>query len=530
MHVLKRWNNVLNTSRFFSWCHPRLRAGISGVRGRRPEIPALTTPNENLRFSRLVTSGMTMIAKDASKLLFFLGIVVSIFIPTNAHAVIVGGEICPGQGLMNRIVPCISNTIIAATENFLVPFSAVLASTISALCLLAIVVFGAKAALGNQRQLKSETIILGIKLGLVIMFTSNFGGLFPHLMSIIDSMIIMVSGALVYEIDLRCPFELSIWMRIDCTLDQLIGGILPGSLISSGMIGFLFASLFSPTIGVTVFFLGMGFLVIIVLALAKATYVFLSAYIGIAMMVVVSPLFIPLILFRVTKAYFEKWLRLLIGLMVQPIFLFAYITMLLIAFDVVVFTGERSVFHAIAGPNANAADFKLGDFLLEKDANGDDAFKEQNEIEKSINMDPEELAQGLGVQGIENTGLFGKLGNWADNLNDRAQIFAGANAHLRVPVKAVDFIHIKKQANFNNLTDTEYMLGIILAMFTAVIVAYIFYTWLEYIPYLGTSLTGEVLSLPNLARGFSMDDTLNNFRGQIARDPGKPFDAKGAPR
>ncbi len=441
---------------------------------------------------------------------------------------------CQNPGLLNRVVPCIGNTVIVATENFLLPFSAIMADTVAACCLFAVILFGFRVAIGQQRKITSDTFILAIKLGLVIMFSWNFGGWFPYLIDTINYLVITVSGYLLFELDgytLKCPTAITVWLRIDCALDQLIGGILPGSLFSFGMGGFVISALFTPFAGFTIFMIGIGFFLTLLMAVAKAMYVFLSAYIAIALLVIVSPIFVPLVLFRVTKAYYEKWLRLLIGLIIQPIFLFVYIAMLMAGFDVVIFSGERSVYRAIAGDAIDQPNFYIGKHML-----GEGYYIEEGKFDKNINLNPKQMAGMLGMK-VQNAGMFGNLRELAGDLNKKAQIQTGSNFPVDVPIKVLDIKRMSKvlggvcvaPANEQQQNDciTTYIVRVILSMFTALVVAYIFYTLLAIIPYLGVSMAGEILSLPNLAKGFDVGSTMGKLQDQVSRDPGRPI--HGAP-
>ncbi len=65
----------------------------------------------------------------------------------------------------------------------------------------------------------------------------------------------------------------------------------------------------------------------------KAVYMFVASAIGIAIMLYVSPLIIPCILFKKTKGIFDKWLKNLISFALQPMVLFAFVSMALTIMD-----------------------------------------------------------------------------------------------------------------------------------------------------------------------------------------------------
>src|SRR5690606_3294993 len=102
------------------------------------------------------------------------------------------------------------------------------------------------------------------------------------------------------------PAGQRIWVYVDCALATLIGGILPGVSLTSGLLGFLVASLFSGATGAIIALMGFLLVVQLLVAIARAVYIYLTAYMAFSLMVVISPFFIPLILFRTTYAYFEQ--------------------------------------------------------------------------------------------------------------------------------------------------------------------------------------------------------------------------------
>jgi len=70
---------------------------------------------------------------------------------------------------------------------------------------------------------------------------------------------------------------------------------------------------------------------------------FISAKIAIAFLIGLAPIFVPLMLLQVTKTYFTKWAMQLLSYLLQPIFIFAFLSLTLVMLDTTIFRGEYSL-------------------------------------------------------------------------------------------------------------------------------------------------------------------------------------------
>ena len=74
-------------------------------------------------------------------------------------------------------------------------------------------------------------------------------------------------------------------------------------------------------------------IVIIILAVIKALLIFLVSFLAISILIILAPIFIPFMLFKLTREFFENWLKQLVSHFIQPIiiltFAFFMITMLM---------------------------------------------------------------------------------------------------------------------------------------------------------------------------------------------------------
>jgi type IV secretory pathway VirB6-like protein len=126
---------------------------------------------------------------------------------------------------------------------------------------------------------------------------------------------------------------LAIWDTLDCKIMRYLGFgpedsvaniaslILAGALSQIAAIGLFFA--------ISAMFFG----ICLIAATVRALHIFLSSCIAIIIMVFVSPLIFPTLLFEKTKGMFDKWLTNLISYCLQPMILFAYIAIFITVLD-----------------------------------------------------------------------------------------------------------------------------------------------------------------------------------------------------
>ena len=441
---------------------------------------------------------------------------------------------CPGNGLARRIIPCVRSVILKGTNDFLIPFSAYIASTVQVCCILAVILWAVQMISGSDTAPLKDSMVMAVKIGCVVTFTNNFGGNsldpgdhhggnFGLVLDIMEEMVTIVSGYVInasqFGLEGDCPKFADtdkiylVWDAVDCAVNTLVGGIFSPLSITAGIIGFLTACLFSNTIGFTIGTAGLYLIYKLLYAIFKCCYIFLTAYMGIAFMVVISPLFIPTILFKSTKTYFDKWLRLFISYIIQPMVLFAYLAMLLCAFDVTVFSNKNknSLYYAIAGHDpcfyvaadtgcgtGNGFGGKLGTWIM---TNG-----------FYTNVDKAGQAMAIDSKAIKNAGLMPKD---ADELGAAGKVTQQMLTYLAtkqkgtigsmgtdgkkpnffqidIPEKTVDWTKLARANQFDDstpaLSTTSYILKILVAAFMALLTGYIFSEMLDVIPFIGSGL------------------------------------------
>ena len=249
-----------------------------------------------------------------------------------------------------------------------------LKKAVMAVLILALILFAIKAALGGL-QSPAELYILIIKFGLVVYFTQG------NAMSYYYDQIVKLSIGLS-DIVLQaggketiCNYTesqyddkhkyLAPWDKLDCRMlfylgQQLNGGsatIVLGVFLTGGL--FFASMLFNMKLMlclVAIFAVLMILFIVIWLV-----YIFLLSLIAITILVLISPLMIPMVLFQATKGFFDGWIRQLMVYTLYPVILFAFLALLFTVFDNLYFEDLDFVSEEIQVLDAKRITFKLKD-------------------------------------------------------------------------------------------------------------------------------------------------------------------------
>lgn len=289
-------------------------------------------------------------------------------------------RICPEGYFTERVVNCLRMIITDATETILVEFQLLLNGYILGLIVLAVTLFGGQILMGTVDKPGVAAFTLLLKIGAVLVFTDLLGGLLPAVFPIMETMAGL--GMSYISEGTASPFmascgdgaigDVSIWRRVDCIIQRLFtGNIDPdGNGYQVGVLWVLAVAVFWTTfLGPLVFFMMLAMFLMMFLLIIRCVFVFLSAYALLSLLVIISPLLIPLVLFKNTANYFNKWLRQFLSMMIQPLILFAYMSFVFALIDSMFFRDEEYSLAAIIGANWEIPDVREGmdeDTLNEK--------------------------------------------------------------------------------------------------------------------------------------------------------------------
>ncbi len=247
-----------------------------------------------------------------------------------------------------------------------------LKNTVTAVLVLALILFSIKAMSGGVRS-PQEMYMLIIKFALVIYFTtgstmSHYYGELTKLSNGLSEIVLKASS----ESKNICNYEagrdyeymrhgkkisysyLAPWDRLDwrilfylgAPLDGIGGkigtggivtlaillGTAPVLLVAGSIIGIIFAG---GQILVAIVCIFMA--VLMMMVILWLCYVFILSLVALSVIVILSPLFIPMVLFQHTKGYFDGWVKELITYSLYPVILFAFLSFMFIACDKIYF-------------------------------------------------------------------------------------------------------------------------------------------------------------------------------------------------
>ena len=431
--------------------------------------------------------------------------------------------ICPttSKGLVVKIVPCIRNTILYAATQVLVPLSKFVAKTVTILSTLAIVFFGIKLTAGQAGIITREGMILGIKIAFVGLFTGYYPDLYPKMVAVIEDLLNIVATPAIkmVTVNAACAGQnsftgddakiMQIFGAVDCYLDSLIGGIFDppstaytAQTLKNGIIGFLVSMAFTGAAGFFIGAIGLFLIFISLKTIAKTIFIFLQGFVAFSLMAIISPLFVPMILFKATEKHFTQWADTTIGFIVQPVLVMGYLVMFILAFNTSVFHGNNSLYFAIVGSDSNNKDFVMGKWLNGNNLNGKNVFVQDSANAQGVTMDYKGAIKDLGSTSNDYKGEKDELA-W-DKIDSSAftDIFGdmgigtlgkGLNFFKTdTPIQDVDFLVLAKATNTVGATDADkiqaYKRNIFLSFMMALIVIYIFNQLLDYLPFIGSGM------------------------------------------
>ncbi len=247
-----------------------------------------------------------------------------------------------------------------------------LKNTVTAVLVLALILFSIKAMSGGVRS-PQEMYMLIIKFALVIYFTtgdtmSHYYGELTKLSNGLSEIVLKASsenkGICNYNAGTDYEYTrngkrisysyLAPWDRLDCRILFYLGAPLDGisGKIGTGSVGILAVLLGAAPVLLAagsiigIIFAGGQILVALVcifmavmmmMVILWMCYVFILSLVALSVIIILSPLFIPMVLFQHTKGYFDGWLKELITYSLYPVVLFAFLSFMFIACDKIYF-------------------------------------------------------------------------------------------------------------------------------------------------------------------------------------------------
>lgn len=417
------------------------------------------------------------------------------------------------KGLINRFGSCIKETILKVAVKYFDKMYSYFLTTLNAFLTFGVIIYGVMLATGSLvENVKRDTVVLLLKIAFVAFFAANLEMIYFWVIDMMDGLIDLYFQFTTSQDQGKCsdggegfgPFK-----RLDCLLDLVIGiksGSYQGSYseklsgegVGRGFINFFFKAGISSSLGTLI--AGVGFFIVwtLITTVIKITFIYLIAILGLSFTVMIGPLFIPLVIFKATKTYFDSWVKLIVSFGLQPVIMFAYVAMMIIAFDKAVFSGSNSLMSSIAGQAASSGSgFNLNQHMQSSGAIKRDGFGAESKAGDSTKdtagekSGTESVIPGTVFRDIQqNNGSSG--GGSSGGSSSGSSGGTGANIKtmgMQMPMNMIDW---KKMAQAGGKSEKEYMKQLFFSIIFVALVVYVFTTMLNYIPNIGADLTGAL--------------------------------------
>ena len=345
-------------------------------------------------------------------MLMLLGAValMSVALPVFAQAVPDNVTKCDQYaGLTAKIAGCIRDTLDQGAATFFSQIYPYLQNAIGAVMTLAVIVYGIMLSFGAVEKVGRDTYIVLMKLAAVVVFCNSSPWMVSTLTSVMDGAASAVvsytpaSGALdsagtdaskstclqnlrdeQAKADPSLPV-LAPWLGVDCLIDTVIGiHVLPDTTpthdgtwfnkqleangnagMSRSLLYLFFGAMQSSILGLMLAIIGFFFIYGMLMLIVRCFFTYIAGYMGITFLVIISPLIIPMILFKETKQYFDKWAKMLVSFALQPVIMLVFLIFSLTALDLAVYSSKYSVYYSIAGDTSQASNFDLNKYLTD---------------------------------------------------------------------------------------------------------------------------------------------------------------------
>ena len=285
-----------------------------------------------------------------------------------------GGSFDNRNGFIVSTVKCFTDSqqglFQAVTTKFLTATQAFYKPMIMAMAVVALTFFGIKLIYSDVHNLKKEAFTLLFKIAIIFYFIDYAPNIYSDFLTIMNELnSAMSSIATAVSPNAMCAsstmvnldgssviIQNTLWGRYDCMFGILFSFTGPSTVVVglSTAIALLF---FTAGTGVLIFFAALYMLFALFFAVVRFLHIYIMAVLSFSFMFCLGYLFVPLMLFNRTMAYFQKWLIICLAYILTPVIMFGYMGMMSIAMDMTLLSGQYSVLKSMFGQNANGDSF-----------------------------------------------------------------------------------------------------------------------------------------------------------------------------
>lgn len=336
-----------------------------------------------------------------------------------------GGN-CSGNGLLERIVPCVTKTIEQSTTKLTISLSNYLFPATSIFVVLVIILYGVKI-MSPEGSPRRTAIPLLLKIAFVLFFVQAFGGFIPAVHGGMKDVVDVLANAL--DISSQCQSEGGsggsgggaaamgsdkIWTQMDCMLGKLYGfaGKDGNAMLIASVFGLMAGFFFGGSFGMIAFFAIFGLLWGVLLFVFRAAFAFLNGFMLASFAVIISPIFIPLLLLQMPSQYYQKWTQLLMSAFILVLLVVGYCMFALSIYNNMLFESERgktlrktmdkAFTESITGMRTECLSTHLNNafFILQGGSGSGGGSRDGNTVLRSGSVPNPAIPQQSGAQGI----------------------------------------------------------------------------------------------------------------------------------
>lgn len=246
-------------------------------------------------------------------------------------------------------------------QSFFVKLQGLLQTAIKMCLVLSVMFFGTRILLGLGEIKRKDLILYIVKIGLVAYFAIGDAWQSTFINGVMSSATYLANVTTIIDPGLTepsmqdgCQFPkfnykdlndtnsanfayppgkeyLRVWDTLDCKLTRALGF---GPAVSvPNLVMMILAGFFTGPLGIVFVVASLIFAFFLIFLIVRAIHIFLISTIAITLLIYVSPITITASLFDRTKSIFDNWWKQLLGLVLQPMVLFAYIGIFVTIFD-----------------------------------------------------------------------------------------------------------------------------------------------------------------------------------------------------
>ncbi|GEM_PF-5346234 len=251
---------------------------------------------------------------------------------------------------MRDLLEKTTDTVMNAVHDYMQP-------ALYAIILLATVIMGTKAVGGMFRNTKVESVMFVGKVIAAILVFEHMDDIASLFYDVTDELMVIVAGGAEATFNSGSVFicntsintsayPLYEWIGIfdwfDCLFYNLYG-FGPSQVMTAGIFGIIGAGLLTSTIGAHFTLMALGFFLALAMFLLRTATMVVMAYGSISILMLLMPIFILTIFFKVTESYFfQRWLSMMIRNIMQPAVMIAFLYFALGVLDVLLYKGSEN--------------------------------------------------------------------------------------------------------------------------------------------------------------------------------------------